>query len=346
MYYFKQIEVEELDSSPDQYCIIDVRTSAEFGKGSIRGSINIPLFQAEERERIGTIYKKNAQAARFLAMDIISPKISKFVRRVYRYSQEKTPALVCWRGGMRSHAAVDLVQLAGIDAVQVHGGYKRYRQYIYNLLKNYQLNSQVVVLKGKSGTGKTELLHHLRSRGYPVLDLEGLAGHRGSTFGGFEGEAPATQKNFDSELLAQLRDLEGNKYILVEGESKRIGNIYLPEFLFSAMRTAPIIVVDGSLEKRVERIVQDYVPKTHAGRINMYRALARLRHRLSKANFAKLKSCLDQEDYAGFVHLVLLEHYDETYDHQLPGTEVLTTVNSDNIKRAAQTIGALIDAKR
>lgn len=342
MQYVKQIEIEEVLHRPEQYLLVDVRTAAEYNEGRILGSINIPLFDEAERERIGLVYRKSPRAARFLAMDIVSPKISPFVRKVHGKCRDKTPVALCWRGGLRSLAAVQLLGLAGIEALQLRGGYKHYRQHIYHQLENYVLKNQVIVLKGKSGTGKTDILALLADKGYPVLDLEKLANHRGSTFGGHE-LVPETQKNFDSLLLAELRRLEGKKWLLVEGESKRIGNVYLPDFLFAAMRNAPVIAVEGSLDRRVSRILRDYTPKTREARLGMYRALARLRYRLAKATFIELKQCLDREDYCRFVELILTSHYDKSYDHQLPGKEVLLTVNSDNAKRAAEEIAALLD---
>ena len=338
-----QIDVEELQQNLQSYIVIDVRSPIEYLEGSVVGSINIPLFDADERARIGVIYKKSPRAARFVALDIIGPKLSKFIRRIHARCQDRTPVIVCWRGGMRSKSTVELLQMAGIRSLQLDGGYRRYRQNIFQELRDYQLQNQLVVIKGKSGTGKTEILAALENLGYPVLDLEGLANHRGSAFGGFEQQRPATQKNFDAHLLMQLNKARESKWLLVEGESKRIGNIFLPEFLFNKMRTAPVIEVNCAMEKRVKRIIRDYSPRSHRARMNMYRALAKLGHKVSRADQAVLKQSLDNEDYAQFVHIVLSRHYDNIYDHQLPGKDLLATIDSADIKMAAQEIAAIMD---
>lgn len=344
MQFHNQIELEDL-LNRDDYILIDVRTSAEYLEGAVPGSINIPLFNETEREKIGIVYTKSPQAAKYIAMDIVGPKISRFVRRINGSRLGRTPVVLCWRGGMRSRAAVDLLHMVGIDALQLRGGYRRYRQYVHQRLSQYQLSNSIVVVKGKSGTGKTDILNVLAEWGYPVLDLEGLAAHRGSTFGNLEDAAPATQKNFEANLLHELERVEGCKWVLVEGESKRIGNIYLPDFLFEAMRSAPVIEVESTLEKRVERIVRDYAPRSSQARLSMYRALSRLRHRLSKDSLSEMKQCLDTENYPGFVYLILTRHYDNNYDHQLPGKDVLATINSDEIDKAAKNIAALMDAQ-
>jgi tRNA 2-selenouridine synthase len=338
-----QINFEELQNNPDAYRVIDVRTYTEFLEGSVVGSLNVPLFDGEEREKIGLIYKKTPKAAKFVAMDLIGPKLSKYIRRIHALCYGKTPVIVCWRGGMRSRATVELMHMAGIGALQLDGGYRRYRQNIYQELSTYQLQNKLVLIKGKSGTGKTEILEALGQMGYPVLDLEGLANHRGSAFGGFDKQRAATQKNFDAHLLTKLNRMKKSKWLLVEGESKRIGNIYLPEFLFQRMRTAPVIEVTCPVESRVERIARDYSPKSHEARMMMYRALSRLGSKVSRTDLSELKQCLDNEDYTQFVNLVLAKHYDNIYDHQLPGKEVLATINSGDIKMAAVEIAAIMD---
>lgn len=337
-----QISVEELERQRDQYIVVDVRSHIEYLEGAVLDSVNIPLFNEEERAKIGVVFKKSPRAARFVALDIIGPKLSKFIRRIYGVSAGKPLVILCWRGGMRSRATVDLLHMAGIEALQLGGGYKRYRQYVNQELTHFQLDCKLIVIKGKSGTGKTEILSQLAQQGQPVLDLEALAAHRGSAFGRWEETHASTQKNFDTRLLAKLEQLQHAKYILVEGESKRIGNIYLPNFLFEKMRTAAIIEVDCSMPERIARIVRDYAPMSHQARLTMYRALSRLKHKLGKADLYALKQCLDDEDYSTFVDLVLSRHYDNIYDHQLPGKSVLAVVNSDDIKKAADEIAAIV----
>lgn len=343
MINFKQLEVDEMLQRAEEYCLVDVRTEAEFIEGSIPSSINLPLFNEEERERIGIIYAKSRVAAKFMAMDFAGPKIPRFVRSICRHSQGKPLLILCWRGGMRSHATVEFLNMVGMEAAQLRGGYHQYRRHIYQQLQEYKLESAVIVLKGRSGTGKTEILRLLAQQGYPVLDLEGLARHRGSSFGDWEGKKPQSQKNFDSHLLEKLQDLWDSPYILLEGESRRIGNICLPEFLFAAMQKAPVFEIYGSLPRRTERILRDYTPASPEARVNTYLALSRLEGILSKGLFDELKQCLDAENYARFVELILVRHYDRLYEHKLPGKQVLARVNSDDTENAVAEIAALLE---
>lgn len=343
MYPVSQVEVEDALNHLEEYCLVDVRTPGEFQEGSIPGSINLPLFDENERKRIGLAYARNQRAAKFLALDIAAPKMALFVRRLARFSGGKPLLILCWRGGMRSQATVQFLTMAGLEGAQLRGGYHQYRRLVYRQLLDYELDCPVIVLKGMSGTGKTEILRRLAVKGYPALDLEGLAGHRGSSFGGGRGQ-PRSQKDFDSLLLTALRALGAPPCLIVEGESRRIGKICLPDFLFRAMVRAPVIEVGGSVEKRVTRILKDYGPRDCQERIETYLALYHLKGVLSARLFAQLKGLLDSECYSEFVALILTRHYDRLYEHRLPGKGVLARVNSDDCPAAVAAVeNALTD---
>lgn len=322
--------------------IVDVRSEGEYADGHIPHSINIPLFSDVEREHIGKVYKASPRAARFAAMELIGPKLAKFVRRIHKLTKNKNyPVIVtCWRGGMRSKATVDLLRMAGIDALQLEGGYRNYRRFIKERLDNYQLSLPLVILKGKSGTGKTEIIQHLIREGFPALDLESLAGHRGSAFGGYSGHASVSQKTFDALLLAQLEQTKGKKWLLVEGESKRIGNLYIPDFLYKAMGRGYVIEAVGSIEDRIIRTLAEYTPKNAEDVAHLQGALKRIQGKLSQEKFNRLVNYLAKGDYREFAQLLLVEYYDNLYDFQLPGGEYLFAVDSGDSKKAAMEIAA------
>jgi tRNA 2-selenouridine synthase len=324
--------------------IVDVRSEGEYAEGHIPGSINIALFSDAERDYIGRVYKTSPRAARFTAMEVIGPKLTKFVRRIHQLTKNKNyPVIVsCWRGGMRSKAAVDLLRMAGVDALQLEGGYRSYRRFIKERLDSYQLSVPVVIIKGKSGTGKTEIIKHVKREGFPALDLEALAGHRGSAFGGYAGHASVSQKTFDSLLLAELDQAKGEKWLLMEGESKRIGNLYIPDFLFKAMGSGYIIEAVGSITDRVKRTLEEYIPKSAEDVAYLQGALKRIKGKLSQDKFTRLTDYLAKGEYREFAQLLLVEYYDNIYDFQLPGREYLFSVDSTDSKKAAMEIAAAL----
>ncbi len=337
------ISIPQYLANPGKIRVIDVRTAEEYSQGAIPGSINIPLFDHQQRVHIGTVYQRSPRAARFVAMDLLAPRLARYIRKIHRNCYGHAPLIVCWRGGMRSSFTVGLLHMAGVRALQLEGGYRAYRRWVYSQLREIDLNLPLVVLKGKTGTGKTALLHALATMGLQVLDLETLAGHRGSAFGDFPDDRACSQKDFDARLLLCLQQLDADKWLAVEGESKRIGNIYLPDNLYSAMRNAPVIEIHCSMDLRVQRILDEYTPREEGDLKRIYAALARLQQRLGVKVHSELKNSLEAGNYAVFVQTLLEQHYDKVYDFQLPGKEVLFAVDTADIKKAAMEIAARLN---
>jgi tRNA 2-selenouridine synthase len=256
-------QLRDLSASPFDE-IIDVRSPGEFADDHVPGAINLPVLDDEERARVGTIYK---QESAFLARKVGAALVAKRAgANIEAYLLDKPgsyrPLVYCWRGGMRSGAFATILKQIGWRAETLEGGYKSYRRAVVNLLymppeNGPALTRALVVLDGNTGTAKTELLHRMASQGAQILDLEGLAGHRGSVFGEMAQGQP-TQKMFDSAIAAAIVSFDPSRPVFVEAESSRIGKLSLPCVLWAEMRRAPRIRIDAGLEQRGIYLARTY----------------------------------------------------------------------------------------
>ena len=286
---------------------IDVRTKKEFEEATIPCAINIPLFDEAERAIVGILYKEDGkEVAVRKGIELVSEKLNKIVDSVEKLDGKII--VFCWRGGMRSESFVNLLRSLGKDAHQLDGGYKKYREHIRKRLEGYDLKLITVVLNGLTGVGKTEILREFSNS----LDLEGLAQHRSSLLGAI-GLEPRSQKMFESLLLERLDKLQREKWILVEGESRKVGDLIIPDFLFKAMKNGIQILVIDDLGERTERLLGEYVP--HIKNYKIKKIVDRLK--LSKKIREEMKDLIDKEQYGQFTKLILKEYYDPLYSHSI-----------------------------
>ncbi len=317
----RELIVEELENIQNPI-IIDIRAPIEFEDGAIPGAINIPLFSNEEREEIGTIYKKEGQAiARWRAMEIVSPKIPSLLQKIKETLIDDSELIIhCWRGGMRSKAVVTFLEFAGLYAMRLVGGYKAYRQYILKQIPT-MIPEKAIVLHGLTGVGKTEVLKNLKEQGYPILDLEEMAGHRGSIFGTIGLGDGHNQKTFDSLLYKGLQEIKDFNYFIMEAESKRIGKTVQPEELMVKKMKGINVHLHTSLNHRVNHLVNEYVipfenepwydTKISEG---IDRVLRRIKDTEIKR---QLIHSLEVKNYHEMIAILLEKYYDPRYEHAL-----------------------------
>lgn len=322
---------------------IDVRSPAEFAEATIPGALNLPLFSDEERARVGLVYKQQgASAARLLAVELVAPRIPAMVHAVLAALGERrrTVVVFCWRGGERSRALTTFLRLAGICAQQLRGGHKGFRRHVQEFFTAPRWG-RLFVLRGLTGVGKTRFLHLLRERGHAVIDLEALAGHRGSAFGAL-GLAPQPgQKQFEARLWDQLCRLPADGWALAEGESRHIGKCLVPPSVYQSLQNETSLWLEASLETRVARILRDY-PATSAHR-ELYRApIAGLRRRLGSEAVARLLELLDGEDWPSLARELMVLYYDPLYRHTLPPRRI--EINVDDEERGLLGIEAALSA--
>jgi tRNA 2-selenouridine synthase len=340
----KEIQVSELKDL-DHPILIDVRSEGEFDEATIPGSVNLPLFNNQERSRVGTIYTQSSPSlARELGLSIVSPKLPDLVKKVEELSRKGPLVLFCWRGGMRSKSFATVAELMGIPVYRLQGGYKAYRNQVVEFFQN-TLPVKVVVLRGNTGVGKTELLGKLRSEGYPAIDLERLANNRGSVFGAMGLGEPPSQKKFEGLLYEELDILKDFPYVIVECESKRIGRVTLPNSFFSAMQQGIQILHCDSLQNRVERLIREYTSVPDALE-EIRTALERLVKTLGHTKVQELRSLLETDRLEDFTEQLLVEYYDKLYAYPNgPSPEYDYFLDYREPTTALRELGCYLDEK-
>jgi len=314
---------------------IDVRSPSEFADATIPGSVNIPFFDDAERAEIGTIYKQDSvKAAMDRGLEIFSAKLPAFIKQFEQIQGPK--AVFCWRGGMRSKTSATVLSLMGIKVHRLTGGFRAYRRWVVETLEGIDFKPRHVVLLGNTGTGKTEILRQLKQEGFPVLDLEGMAGHRGSVFG-HVGMKAHNQKTFDSLLVTELLQWQRSPYVLLEGESKRIGKVVLPEVIMDKRGQAAQLFIQLPLEERVRHIVADYQPSEH--KQALMEGFKHIKGRIHTPIAKEIMASLESEQYEQAVKLLLEHYYDPRYEHAMQqyGTDI-TLIQANTIADAVQDV--------
>jgi len=294
--------------------IIDVRSPAEFAEDHMPGALNWPVLDDQERHDVGLLYATSPFEARKLGSALVARNIARHIE-VSAAQMPKTwrPLVYCWRGGQRSGSMHWFLGQIGFRSRQLVGGYKAYRAQVRDDLERWPANFRYRVLCGLTGCGKTRLLQALAAEGAQVLDLEGLAAHRGSVLGSLPDQPQPTQKGFDTALWSTLRQLDPARPVFVESESRKIGRIALPAMLLSALHAqGQPLWVDLPEAARVELLLQDYAhfaadPEAFCAKLD---DLVELRGR---ARVAAWQTQARAGDWPGVFTALMREHYDPGY---------------------------------
>lgn len=292
----------------ENFYYIDTRSPKEFEIDHIPNSINLPIFNDEERHNVGLLYKKNQNEAYMLGFNYFEKKKELLKKDLLKINKNSKIIVYCWRGGLRSKTMTEFVNDLGYDGYQLLGGYKAYRAYVRNELDNYKPNFKLIVLQGLAGCGKTDLIRQFNNS----LDLEGYANHRASNFGAI-GLKPNSQKMFESLLLDQIKKLKKENYVFIEGESQKIGDLFIPSTLFSAMKNGLQVGVNSDINNRVKRIVRDYFTYGEDGQI--IKIIILLKPYITKTITDKLIEMMNQKNYEEVAKILLEKYYDEKYKH-------------------------------
>jgi tRNA 2-selenouridine synthase len=292
--------------------LLDVRSPGEFSQGHIPGAINLPLFSDEERAAVGTAYKQqDRQTAVLLGLETIGPRLEQLAQALISHSGGSGRLrLYCWRGGMRSASMAWLAGTVDLDCQLLAGGYKAYRRWV---LSQFERPWPLIVLGGRTGGGKTDLLLALKARGVAVLDLEGLAHHRGSSFGGLGLPAQPSSEHFENRIADSLWRCPEGEPIWLEAESAQVGRCRLPAALWQQMQQAVVVELQRPTRERVQRLVAVYGAQP---REQLRSATERIARRLGPQRTALALAAIETGDMATACEQ-MLEYYDRCYDHEL-----------------------------
>ena len=303
-----------------QLPVVDARSEGEFEQSHIPGAVNIPILNNAERITVGTLYKTaGAEKATLKGFELVGPRFHLIQKEALRKFPAKKLILYCWRGGMRSQILSWLLTMVGFEIFRLEGGYKTYRSFTFSWVRK---PFPILILGGSTGAGKTVLLHQLQERGEQVIDLEGLANHKGSSFGSI-GQAPQpTVEQFENLLAEELREMNSNQAIWVENESRRIGRIILPDAFYAQMTESPRIEVEKSEAERIGHIASEYA---HLDQEELLAAVLRLHKRLGGDRTTQALEAIRAGESEIWI-TILLGYYDKTYEFDLQRHEPSKTI--------------------
>ncbi len=327
--YFKRKELEKFRSFKGP--LIDVRSPNEYYKGHLPNSINIPLFDNDERSIIGTIYKKEGrikaviEGLKFfekkmeLLLDNLFMSIESY-KTITNNNNEFFIRIYCSRGGMRSQSIAWLLEKYRLNPITLKGGYKIYRRWV---LDSFSKKLNIVVIGGKTGTGKTRLLSLLDKYKYQTIDLEGFACHRGSTFGGLGMKDQPSNEQFENKIAEKLNSFNNSNNIFVEAESANIGKCKIPHELFKQMKTSMRIEILRSESNRLDELIDTY---SVFKKEDLQESVLRIKKRLGPQRTKIALESINNEKWDEVCRSVL-DYYDKCYEYEKVGKDNITILD-------------------
>jgi len=314
----------------EKYPVVDVRSPSEYERGHIPGAVNIPLFNNKERETVGTKYKKEGRRKAILkGIELTGPSMHLKLNDAARIAQEGMILLYCWRGGMRSEAMAWLFSLGDIPVEVLEGGYKSYRNHILTKLSEKR---KIIVLGGMTGSSKTHILRHLKELDHQVVDLEGLANHKGSAFGALGQPPQPTSEYFANLLFNECGKLKVELPVWLEDESRNIGTVFMPDQFYNNLNDSPEIVLLMDISTRMPRLIEEY----SAYPPDMIKeSIMRISKRLGSDNTKEAIRAVDSRNFARAIEITL-KYYDKAYmfgiNRKRSKSLIYIETNTDNIE--------------
>lgn len=317
----------------ENIAIADVRSPSEYNSGHIPGAVNIPLFDDKERESVGIKYKKEGRLPAILeGLKHTGPAMTSKLEQGLKIATGGRILVHCWRGGMRSEAMAWLFSLADLEVYVLEGGYKSYRRHILEKLSEKR---KMIILGGMTGSSKTHILRHLKSKGQRVIDLEQLANHKGSAFGALGQMPQPSTEQFANLLFNKWSELENEIPFWVEDESRNIGSVFMPEGFYQNMQETHIIELVMDAKIRLPFLMEEY---SRYPPENLKEAVNKISRRLGGDNTRDALVAIENKDFARAIEIVL-QYYDKAYLFGLKRRDNKNTIyvnlESDNIEENA-----------
>tara|TARA_B100000965_G_scaffold401877_1_gene426646 strand:+ start:276 stop:1328 length:1053 start_codon:yes stop_codon:yes gene_type:complete len=322
--------------------IIDVRSPSEFSQGHLPGAINIPLFTDRERELVGKSYKKESRLkAIFNGLKFTLPKTNQLLEIIMQSTTkgkvgDKSLRIYCWRGGMRSSTFAWLARTIGIKTYLLKGGYKNYRKWVLN---QFEADLPIRLLGGKTGTRKTNLLNYINDKNIYVIDLEGIANHRGSSFGSLGMEIqPSTQQfeNILGELIDEFHKSNAIE-IWLEAESSNLGKCRIPNNLYTKMKKAPILEIIKTKNERIDNLVEIYSKNSQS---ELKKAVERISKRLGPQRTKEAIDAIEKKEWSKACN-AMLDYYDRCYEYELEKTKNINTIDLSGLNLKSSLVKIL-----
>jgi tRNA 2-selenouridine synthase len=329
-------DINEFFKLSETFPVIDVRSPLEFKAGHFPGAINIPIFDDDERAIVGTVYKKEGRNPAILeGLKLTGPTMHKKLEQALNLATDGKLLVHCWRGGMRSEAMAWLFSLGGIETFVLEGGYKSYRHYILEQLTEKR---KIIVLGGMTGSSKTHILNYIKEIGHQVIDLEGLACHKGSAFGSLGQPPQPSTEQFVNDLYARWRKLKPDAPVWLEDESRNIGTVFMPDSFYGNMQESSTVVLKMDIKTRLPRLMEEYSVFSPG---SLRESIMKISKRLGGDNTRDAILAVDSGDIAKAIGISLI-YYDKAYQYSLrkkdPKNMIFVETETDDLEINAMKV--------